>query len=146
MREVLVVCERNERCFPGGLCILTQNLVAWRLGSCSQSWCFVPAAASTPKLLDLAGSTKISCPFPSTPFLNLLSDTLSCTFVQQLLGFSQILSKFQAFQLRVCNLVKNDKNISFGEFASTKDDNLCIMGRKEILSFFLFSLPGTSSV
>lgn len=133
MREVLITCERNERCFPGGVWTLPQNLVARRPGNRAQSWSFVPAAASTPKLLGLAGSTKTSSPFPSTPFLNSLS--VICTFVQQLLVFPQIFSKFQAFQLSVRNLVKNDKNISLGEFASTKDDGLYITGGKEILSF-----------
>lgn len=47
-------------------------------------------------------------------------------------------------QLNACNLVKNDKNISFGEFASTKDDGLYIMGRKEILSFGFFSVCQTA--
>lgn len=34
----------------------------------------------------------------------------------------------------MCSLVKNDQNISFGEFASAKDDALYVMGGKEILS------------
>lgn len=86
MEEVLVVCKRNERCFPGK-CVLFHKI--WWHGDweTAQSWCLVPPASSTPKLLDLVGSIKTSCPFPSTTFLNLLSDILSYTLVQQLLVF-----------------------------------------------------------
>lgn len=76
-----------------GKCVLFHKM--WWHGDWEtvQSWCLVPAASSTPKLLDLVGSTKTSCSFPSTPFLNSLSDILSYTLVQQLLVFSHFFSQ-----------------------------------------------------
>lgn len=132
MEEVLVVCKRNERCFPGK-CVLFHKI--WWHGDweTAQSWCLVPPASSTPKLLDLVGSIKTSCPFPSTTFLNLLSDILSYTLVQQLLVFSHFFSKFQALQLSVRNRVKNGRWSLYH-------------GKEANFFFCLFSLTGSSSV
>ena len=51
---------------------------------------------------------------------------------------SQIFSKFQAFQLCVCKLVKNDK-IFLLELASSQDDDHYIMRRRFCLSFVQFA-------
>lgn len=77
--------------------------------------------------------SRLHVPSPSTTFLNLLSDILSYTLVQQLLVFSHFFSKFQALQLSVRNRVKNGLWSLYH-------------GKEATFFFCLFSLPGSSSV
>lgn len=140
MGEVLAASERNERCLSGEVSNIPQNLVMCSPGNCARSYCFVPATVLSPELLGLVGSVENLCLFPTfSYFLLLLTFFFNHSQTRCLIPFlSQIFSKFQAFQLCVCKLVKNDK-IFLLELASSQDDDHYIMRRRFCLSFVQFA-------
>lgn len=93
----MAASEENERCLPGEVSNLPQNLIICSPGNCAWSCCLVPATTLTPELLGLVGSIENLCLFPFSHlsccfFFKSLLDTLPYAFsfpnIFQILGLS----------------------------------------------------------